>query len=233
MTISSIAFDLPTMRDRRWVPPVPGSTPRLISGRPTLPAPLLGDPQVRRHGDLEAAADGVAVEGRDHQLRRLLEAVEGLVGVEAEVVLEARLRLLQHLDVGAGAEELVALALEHQDVDVVVEARSEHGLVELTHHLVGVGVGGRVVEGDVGDAVARLVADQGLVRSDGFSHCVSSRKRILEVLGEYDRGVRRAGRGFNRGVTGPGAAPSGDCCTLAADGQGSAHRRLDPDGAGF
>src|SRR5205814_6666460 len=35
---SSIASDLPTTRARRCVPPVPGRTPRLTSGRPTLPA---------------------------------------------------------------------------------------------------------------------------------------------------------------------------------------------------
>src|SRR3989440_2761315 len=38
LTISSIASDLPTMRAKRWVPPVPGNTPRFTSGRPILPA---------------------------------------------------------------------------------------------------------------------------------------------------------------------------------------------------
>src|SRR3989442_7306962 len=37
-TISSMASGLPTMRARRCVPPVPGSTPRLTSGSPILPA---------------------------------------------------------------------------------------------------------------------------------------------------------------------------------------------------
>ena len=34
--IISIAFDLPTARVRRWVPPAPGITPSLISGWPNL-----------------------------------------------------------------------------------------------------------------------------------------------------------------------------------------------------
>src|ERR1039457_3347983 len=38
--ISSMALLFPTRRDRRCVPPVPGSTPRLTSGRPILPASL-------------------------------------------------------------------------------------------------------------------------------------------------------------------------------------------------
>ncbi len=32
----SMAFDLPTKRVSRWVPPAPGMTPRLISGWPNL-----------------------------------------------------------------------------------------------------------------------------------------------------------------------------------------------------
>jgi hypothetical protein len=159
VTISSIARLLPTMRTSRCVPPVPGSTPSVTSGRPTLPSPSR-DAQVGRHGDLEAAADGVAVERGDHQLRRLLEAVQRLVGVQAEVVLEGRVRRLEHVDVGAGAEELLARAGEHDHVHVVVEARLEDRRVELAHHLVGVGVGRRVVEGQVGDPLADLVVHQ-------------------------------------------------------------------------
>jgi hypothetical protein len=33
---SSIAFDLPTKRVSRWVPPAPGMVPRLISGWPNF-----------------------------------------------------------------------------------------------------------------------------------------------------------------------------------------------------
>jgi hypothetical protein len=45
----------------------------------------------------------------------------------------------------------------------VVEARLEDGLVELAHHLVGVGVGRRIGQRHVGDAVAGLVLDEGLL----------------------------------------------------------------------
>ena len=31
-----MALDLPTKRVRRWVPPMPGATPRLISGWPNF-----------------------------------------------------------------------------------------------------------------------------------------------------------------------------------------------------
>ena len=57
-------------------------------GQADLAGVLLRDAQVGRHRDFEAAADGVAVERGDHELRRLLEAVQRLVRVQAEVVLE-------------------------------------------------------------------------------------------------------------------------------------------------
>ena len=109
-------------------------------GQADLDRPLARDAQVARERDLEAAAHGVAVERGDDELRRLLEAQQRLVGVEAEVVLERLVRLFEHVDVGAGAEELLAVAGDDEDVDVVVEARLEDGGVELLHHLVGVGV---------------------------------------------------------------------------------------------
>ncbi len=129
-------------------------------GQAELGRAAAGDPQVGRHRDLEAAADGVAVERRDHQLRRLLEPRQRLVGVQAEVVLEVRVRRLEHVDVGAGAEDLLAGAGEHDDVDRRVEAGLEDAVVELAHHLVGVGVGRRVVEGEVGDPLPDLVVHQ-------------------------------------------------------------------------
>ena len=52
---------------------------------------LARDANVGSHGDLQAAADAVAVDRRDHQLRRVLQAQQHFVGVQAEVVLEGRI----------------------------------------------------------------------------------------------------------------------------------------------
>src|SRR6185503_11462997 len=79
-------------------------------GKPEFARVLLRDPNVGRHRDFEAAADAVAVQCRDHELGRLLEAIQRLVRVEAEVVLEDRIHGLEHVDVRAGAEELLARA---------------------------------------------------------------------------------------------------------------------------
>ena len=136
-----------------------GQNSEVDLGQADLAGVLLGDHEVGGHRDLETTADGVAVECRDHQLGRLLEPVEGLVGVQAEVVLEVRVRLLEHVDVGAGAEELLAQTGQHDDVNICVEPGGEDRVVELAHHLVGVGVGRWVAEGQIGDAVLDLVVN--------------------------------------------------------------------------
>jgi len=95
----SIAFARPTARPNRCVPPVPGSTPSDTSGSPSFPAFRARDPQIASERDLQPAADAMAVDRRDHQLGRLLQPAERLVRVEAEVVLEVRIRLFEHGDV--------------------------------------------------------------------------------------------------------------------------------------
>ena len=104
----------------------------------------------------------MTVESGDDELGCLLQAVERFVGVEAEVVLELRGDRVEHLDVRAGGEELVARPAQQEDVDAVVEARLEDRLVEVLHHLVGEGVHGRVVQRDGGHAGIRLVFDEGI-----------------------------------------------------------------------
>ena len=83
----------------------------------------------KRH--LEAAADAVPVDRRDHQLGRALEPQQRLVGVQAEEVLEAGRDGVQHPDVGAGREETVSLSPQDDDVHVVVEPGLQDRLVEL------------------------------------------------------------------------------------------------------
>src|SRR5205823_1007351 len=105
-----------------------------------------GDADVGGHGDLQSAANGVSVQRGDDKLRRLLEAQQRLVRVQAEEVFESGGYLGQHLDVRAGGEELVACAAEHDHVHFVVHARAEDALIQFAVHFVGVGVCGRIVQ---------------------------------------------------------------------------------------
>src|SRR6185436_3896634 len=144
-------------------------------GQAGLAGALLGNQDVGGHGDLEPAADRVPFERREDQLGGLLQAVQGLVGVQTEVVLEVGVGPLEHVDVGAGAEEFLALAGEDDDMDLAVEARLDDRLVDLAHHLVGIGIGRRIVEGEIGDPLLDLVVDQGALlggrfRGDWLSH---------------------------------------------------------------
>src|SRR5206468_3828979 len=141
--------------------------PEVNLGEADLAGVLLGEPDIARHGDLEPTAHGVPVQCGDRELRRLLQAVEGLVGMQAEEEFEARGHAVQHADVRAGGEELVAVTAQHHHVDVVVKARPQDRLVELTHHLVGVRIGGRVVQLDDRDATFDHEADRSEGRRGG------------------------------------------------------------------
>src|SRR5947209_18670030 len=80
--------------------------------------------------------------------------------MEAEVILELRRDLRQHLDVGAGGEELVARAAQHDDVDVVVHASAEDALIQLAVHFVGISVRGGIVQLEDRDPFFDSVIDQ-------------------------------------------------------------------------
>src|SRR5258705_7216712 len=91
-----------------------------------LAAVLFGQADVARHGDLEPPTHRLPIERGNWELRRLLEAVDRFVGVETEEVFEAGRDRVEHADVRAGGEELVAAAANDDDVHVVVEPRLEN-----------------------------------------------------------------------------------------------------------
>ena len=122
-------------------------------GQPDPAGVFPGNSDVGGERHLESTADRVPVQRRDDELRRVLEPEQRLVRVQAEVVLELGIRLLEHSDVGAGAEELLTRPAEHDDVDRRVHARGEDGRVDLEHHLVGIGVRRRIVQLDRRDAI--------------------------------------------------------------------------------
>ena len=105
----------------------------------------------------------MAVQRRDDELGRVLEAQERLVGVQAEEVLEPRRDGVQHPDVRAGGEEAVSLAAQDDHVHFVIEAGLQDGVVQLAHHRVRVGVGRRVVHLDDRDPVLGPVLDDGVI----------------------------------------------------------------------
>ena len=73
VAINSIAFDLPTIRTSRCVPPVPGNTPSETSGSPNLPASFARDANVRRHRDFQTTTDAVSIDRGNHEFRCLFQ----------------------------------------------------------------------------------------------------------------------------------------------------------------
>jgi hypothetical protein len=100
--------------------------------------------------------------------------------MQAERVLEARRDRVEHRDVGARAEELLALPREHHDLHRVVETRAQHGLVEVAHHLVRVAVGRRVRQREQGDASIRGVGHLAVRQRLGSVEGHAARLRLRE-----------------------------------------------------
>ena len=86
----------------------------------------------------------MAVDGRDHQLGRVLQAKQRLIRVQAKIILERRIDAGQHLDVRPGGKELIPRSRQHDHVRVIVHTRFKNRLIELAVHLIGVGVGRRI-----------------------------------------------------------------------------------------
>src|SRR5262249_43513080 len=105
---------------------------------------LARDANVSRHGDFKPTAHTVTVDRRDHQFGSVLKPQKHFIRVQAEVILEGRIDTGEHLDIRAGGEKLVSGTGQDDDVDVIVHTRFENGVVELTVHLVCVGVRGRI-----------------------------------------------------------------------------------------
>ena len=132
--IMSSARPMPTIRGRRWVPPSISGTPQRRSGKPSF-ARLGADPQVAPERQLEAAGqaqpeiaaivgfDGVSRVKPSGPSRPRLQPLLG----DPLVVHRRRDRL----QVGAGAEGLVAGAGEDQDPRLVVGLELAIGLEQL------------------------------------------------------------------------------------------------------
>jgi hypothetical protein len=122
-----MAFDLPTRRVSRCVPPVPGVTPTVISSWPNF-AFGAARMKVAHHRELTAAAERIAGDGGNDRLAasgdfQPLSAAE-LDGEDFGKGFEFR----HFADVGTGGESLV-VAGEHQRADARVVVEGLHRLL--------------------------------------------------------------------------------------------------------
>ena len=100
LMMSALAVLRPTRRGNRCVPPPPGSSPSLHSGKPNFAGSEATTMSAMRD-ELEAAAQGKPIDGRDHRLGERLPAV-----------------------IHSPAETLKVDILGHGDADVLVNVGS-------------------------------------------------------------------------------------------------------------
>jgi hypothetical protein len=79
--------------------------------------------------------------------------------VKAEVILERRRHVPEHVDVSSSAEKFLTRARDHNHLNSFVHARVENRAIELLHHFIAVCVRGRIVERDYRDTVYDLVIE--------------------------------------------------------------------------
>src|SRR5271170_4632855 len=106
------------------------------------------DAKIASESDLQASAEAMAVDGRNDELRRVLEPQQRLVGVKPEIIRKARVRLFEHVDVHAGAKVPIAVPGQDDDMHVVVEPGFQDAGVELFERLVRVSVERRIGQRD-------------------------------------------------------------------------------------
>src|SRR5262249_55790539 len=122
--------------------------------QPQYAGALPRDTKISRHRDFQTPADAVTIDRRNHELRRLLQTIERLVGVQTEIVFVSRRHAREHLNIGARTKELLALASDHDHLDRLIHARVENRAIELLHHLIAVRIRRRIIQRNDRDAVA-------------------------------------------------------------------------------
>jgi hypothetical protein len=114
--IISIAFDLPTARVRRWVPPAPGG--------------VRSKNEIAHHRDLASPAEREAGDCGDDRLARLRNILPARDEVADESFGECL--VLHLLDVGAGGERLLGSG-QHDRADSGVGLKDLERCVEVLH----------------------------------------------------------------------------------------------------
>ena len=131
---------------------------RLISVRPSC-ASSGGDPDIAGEGELEAAPQGEASDGRDDGLRTALHLRAKVEALARFAEMGGGGRLEELADVRPRAESPLARPRDDHRLDRVIGAQAREDLEELGAHGIVHGVEHvGTIEGEGGDAVLRLVA---------------------------------------------------------------------------
>jgi len=176
----SIANDFPTIRARRCVPPC-----REDAEVAPRAADLAAFSFARRRShairNLEPTADGVPVQCGNRELRRLLQAVERLVGMEAEKI-EPGCDLGDIAMFAPAEKNFLAWPRSTMTCTLSSKARLENRFVSLMHHFERVGFRRGSSSFDDGEPVFRAILDERLDLR--FGHGSMELFRLLMGLDE-------------------------------------------------
>ena len=136
------------------------------SGKPHLRA-RHRNPVVAGHGGLQAAAQGMTVNGRDDGLRAVFKHLSQAHGLRAS-------RLAQMLDVGAGDEPAPG-ADEHHGSDLRIRVRSFNAVDDALGHARTQRVHGRIVHGDDANGAHTFKGDE-------FAHEILRKSHIRQFI---------------------------------------------------
>src|SRR5215470_6370878 len=80
--------------------------------------------------------------------------------MKAEVILEGRSHIRQHLYIGPGAEELVTFPSNHDHLNSIIHPCGEDRAIKLLHHFIAVSVCWRIVQRQNRNATLNVVFDE-------------------------------------------------------------------------
>src|SRR5690606_16150120 len=152
---------------------------------------------VAGQGAFQAAAHGVAVDGGNRHTAKVAQGFEGFAKAPRHVAGTGLVAIGEQLEVGAGAEELVALTCDHQRINVIVAVEMLDQQFETDQRVAVPGIGWWVVDGDQGGVAVlfhgELVGqlnEFGLIGFNSVAHGFGVLRVKEEYLSSYSRRSR-------------------------------------------
>ena len=138
--------------------------------------------------------------------------------MQAEIVLEGWGHVGEHVDISAGREEFLTVTRDHDHLHGFIQACLEYGAIERLHHLVGIGVRGRIVQRQKCNPIPGAILNQICGRFHFLNLCLSHFKSLRDNRNATYPVDRRAlfsdyykpcGPFHRSNVTEPGAVATG------------------------
>lgn len=112
---------------------------------------LLGNAQVAGQRTLQTTAHRIAVDGSNRHAPKRAQGLEGFAEATRSLPCSSLVAVGKLLQIGAGTEELLSVASDHQRVDAAVRIQRADQIAQGRKAVHGPGIGRRIAQGDDGD----------------------------------------------------------------------------------